>query len=227
MVKLSSVLPVLLSAVLTVSAQNSVQLWYNISKENAIKSCIQAFESVSFKYRFSNDSSEMHVFYPPANKVYASLLFGNREEGKTTLKISSFYVKKSDETKERENGFFYKIATQVADQGILGSDSRFAKSKFKTKNQGLYTGLCLVSPSIGMFYYLSSPINKKSSKYVLSTLLLGLDALGFYGIFNGNVGINYGSGRKSKTVGTVSGALLLGGMRINVQHLLMHKALML
>jgi hypothetical protein len=65
-----------------------------------------------------------------------------------------------------------------------------------------------------MFYYLNSPINAKSTKYVIPTLLMGLDALGFYGVFSDDLGIPDGNSGTSKVVGKVFGAALLGGMRL-------------
>ncbi len=214
MTKLSLVSINLLLIIMAVSAQNTAILNYNVTIDSALESCTQAFEKVSFKYRILADSSEIHVFYPPANRVYASLHFEDSGKGNTSLKISSFYSNNSDESEAKKNNFFYKVATQVADQGILGGDSKYAVPEFKSKNQNLYKGLCLVSPSIGMFYYLNSPINAKSTKYVIPSLLLGLDALGFYGVISDDIGMPDGSGRKSKVVGKVFGAILLGGMRV-------------
>lgn len=202
--------------IFNISLGDSISISYNnIAPKTAIKQCILSFEKCGFDY-YSIDSNKLAVFYPPSNKAFCKVIFSNSDTLSSQIEITSYIsMAASKIINERPNKFFGRIIYQIIDQTILGSKSVYCNYKFQAKNENLYTFFCLLSPSVGLYYFLDSPINNENSKILIPSLLLGLDALSILAIVKSDKLFHLDkTNSNNRYYGIAVGTILMAGVRL-------------
>jgi hypothetical protein len=132
-------------------------------------------------------------------------------DSSTTIHMVSFSGVKGGNHK-----LFKELIAEAIDQETYGVKSNYSGSPFKSKDKITYQALSLAAPSIGLLYLTNPPVYPDWPKWVITPLLLGLDALGIWGVLNPDMDISYvkDPNRKHNRNGLYLGSVMLVGLRL-------------